>query len=161
MWLQETGDWRIVPDSVKRGSLDLVGPFRIGAVDHHNILQPSHTIALWWASGTLNRASSWVIQTVTGIERPGSIRGAVLWTTNPAHKLTVESPLVVRAVSTELVFTTLHILWDVETLELSQKDVVKLLSNRAAMMEDIMDPSARRYFASLKKADAYRQYGNK
>lgn len=160
MWLQETGDWGIVPDLIMKGPIDLVGPFRIGAVNHHGLFQPSHTICLWWASGKLNRESSGIIQNITGIERPGNYRGAVLWTTNSHHKLTIESPLVVRKVSTELVFTSLHILWDIETLGVSGKEVLRLLSNRAATMEDIMNPNAHRYFSSLKKADAYRQYGS-
>ena len=159
MWLQEVGSWDIVPDSVMKGTIDLVGPFRVGAVNHHAIFQPSHTVAVWWPSGKLDNSATWILQGVTEIQKPGHTKRAVLWTTNPHHKLTVETPLSVRAVTTETVLTVVHALWHAEKLGLTKKQAVKMLANPRAMLEDILNPSAPRYFESLKKADVYRFYG--
>jgi hypothetical protein len=157
-WLQEIGNWDIVSDGIMGGTVDKIGPVIIGAVDHQALLKNSHTIAMWWPKTRFDKNIADVLQEVMRLDRPGYQRGAVLWTTNPKHKLVIESPLVVEERHTEDVLYYLHVLYYIVQMNISRKEYLSLKINRKLFLLDVLSNSSPRYLSSLKEANIYRYY---
>lgn len=158
LWLQEVGDWSIVPGDIMRGETDKLGAISLGAFNHHGVFQGSHTIALWWPPQQFKRPTHHLLEKITGLLRPGSKRGAVVWTTNPNHVVRIEDPLLVDVYPTEEVLGDLHLLHALTEFGISWSEYSILRMNTKAMLEDSLNPHIARYLPSLKKADIYRFY---